>query len=927
MSNRAKLKFLSPLIFIMGIIFGQSTEYYYHKNPGSTFAGEPIHLSLMLLQNQQVSGGTLFYRPHGELSYLETPLKQDGMNWVGTIPKEQVTTAGIEYVIIMDMPFGAKLSAPLTDAPFDEPLEIRVSELRGTKTLGVKEPSFEGKVSADVLILSPNEGEFLRPEDVVIALSTFNSPNIDSIQFSAFIDGKDYTDHVLFEQNIFSLNPGELSIGLHTVQINFITTYGIEIEPIIWSFTVTKSMVNVVEQLLYSGKINSTASNNAASGSSINELELTGNVTGELSWIKGRFNFRKTSRESEFLQPLNRTTTSLYITDYLKLEFGDVYPAISPYLMDGKRVRGQLIDIHLPYLRLQTISGHLNETVQYQDFTNGGYTLLSDATVTDSTNFTKYYLSRTGYTFPREVNALRISVSLLNKFKAGIHILKAKDDKDKVLKTLPSHVKFTVDSLGQGIEMGDYTLTDFQSAILANGDSLVFNDRDWSGNTPEDNLVLGMDFESAMDNRKLLFQMGWNISMYNSDIWHGEMTLAEMDTTLDDSLDGMIGQTYNDDGSVGEGTITPIDTTSIPNPSDYKDIFTINTNMIPLFPIDIGAMEENKLAALVNMPSSAFYFRIKGHYSFNNLLIEYRQVGPQYKTLGNPYLTTNLREFNVNNRVSILDRKLSFVMGYQYKDNKISYTTLDPLKTTKYSFNITLVPGPGAPSIVANIQSSKRNNEIDSLTVDAGGNYLTDPREKTQSLNTLLSVNLPANFGAIYNNISISMNKIEYSDLLVAERRDDYFFSKTNSTTFSGNISTRFESPLKTNISFNQTSLLIPYRGETEEILTKEMVWRSVGLSGQYGLFENKLQLTSGMDVLSSEGDSGNTNLYGGSLGASLHIIKNLSLNFTSNIRLNHSSFYKTDGIDNNSNGEIDEFGEAYSVNTSGALLTLGYKF
>ena len=670
MLNHQKYVYIFWLIILVTTISAQSTEYYYHKNPGNAIEGEAIDLSIMLLQDQPVSQGSIYFRPIGELSYQEIHLLKDGLSWYGNIPKEQVLPTGIEYVIILDLPFGAKLSAPLNNDPFEDPLTISVRKNYVQKEFGQSKKISKSKIISDVLILSPEPGSFIRPEDVVIAVSTFNSPNIDSTKYTVLIDGENFSDFAILEQNILSVAPNELDIGLHTVQLNFITTYGIEIEPIIWSFTITKSMVNVVEQLLYKGNINSLASNNSASGSSINEAEINGKLSAELSWVKGRVNFRKTSRESDFLQPLNRTTTSLFITDYLKIEYGDVYPSLSPYIIDGKRIRGQLIDIHLPFFRLQTISGKLNETVQYQDYTNGGYTLLGEATVTDSTNFTKYFMSRTGYTFPREVNAVKLSFSMFNKIKAGLHVMKAKDDKDKVSKSISADIEFTVDSLGYGIEAGNYTFNSFDSAVLAQGDTIIFPDNNWSGNSPEDNLVLGFDFESAMDNRKLLFQMGWNMSFYNTDIWNDEMTLAEMDTTLDDSLDGFIGQVYNDDGSIGEGSISPIDTLSIPNPSDYKDIFTINTNMIPLFPIDIGAMEENKIAALVNMPSSAFFFRLKGHYSFNNLLVEYRQVGPQYKSLGNPYLTTNIREFNLNNRISVLERKLSVVFGYLYKDNK-----------------------------------------------------------------------------------------------------------------------------------------------------------------------------------------------------------------------------------------------------------------
>ena len=448
MFNRQKYLYIFWLIILVSTISAQSTEYFYHKNPGNSTEGDAVELSIMLLKDQPVSQGSIFFRPIGELSYQEIHLRQDGLSWYGEIPKEQVLSPGIEYVIIMDMPYGAKLSAPLNNDPFDAPLTISVRKKITQKEFGQINKISKSKVISDVLVLSPEAGSFIRPEDVVIAVSTFNSPNIDSTKYTVLIDGKDFSDFAILEQNILSVTPNDLDIGLHTVQLNFITTYGIEIEPIIWSFTITKSMVNVVEQLLYKGNINSLASNNSASGSSINEAEINGKLSAELSWIKGRVNFRKTSRESEFLQPLNRTTTSLFITDYLKIEYGDVYPSISPYIIDGKRIRGQLIDIHLPFFRLQTISGKLNETVQYQDYTNGGYTLLGDATVTDSTNFTKYYMSRTGYTFPREVNVIKLSFSMFNKIKAGLHVMKAKDDKNKVSKSISDKIEFSVDSLG-----------------------------------------------------------------------------------------------------------------------------------------------------------------------------------------------------------------------------------------------------------------------------------------------------------------------------------------------------------------------------------------------------------------------------------------------------------------------------------------------
>ena len=70
-----------------------------------------------------------------------------------------------------------------------------------------------------------------------------------------------------------------------------------------------------------------------------------------------------------------------------------------------------------------------------------------------------------------------------------------------------------------------------------------------------------------------------------------------------------------------------------------------------------------------------------------------------------------------------------FVVGYQYRDNKLSDLIANPVVTKTFSLNTTLVPGPGAPSIVANIQSIGKTNGIDSIDTDKYGNFLRENRK------------------------------------------------------------------------------------------------------------------------------------------------------------------------------------------------------
>jgi hypothetical protein len=353
----------------------------------------------------------------------------------------------------------------------------------------------------------------------------------------------------------------------------------------------------------------------------------------------------------------------------------------------------------------------------------------------------------------------------------------------------------------------------------------------------------------------------------------------------------------------------------------YKDIFTVHPlYMSPIVPIDPIVYGKSKFRAVMNMPSSAYFLRMKGSYSFNNLLIEYRQLGSQYKSFGNPYLTNNIREFTLNDRLSLLGRRLMMVAGYKYRDNKLSELIANPIATKTVSFNTTLVPGPGAPSIVMNIQSIGRTNGIDSIDTDQYGNYLGDSREDSQALNIMGSVNIPGNIGSVSTTMSINVNSISYKDNLASEREVDFLFQKAETQSISATFSTRFKFPLKTSTSFNRTQLFIPYMDES--------AWTSISTSAQYSLFKNRLRIRGGLDFMTN-GETGksSTNLYGGKIGGDWDILNKLTLTFNSSIRMNDIKLYKTDESDNDDDGKVDESGENWTINSSGFNLTLGYRF
>ena len=917
---------LTSFLYLFCRAYPQSNNQYFHANPGHVLAGQEVMISQLMFIDDPIVSGMVYFRTKGEMSFQEIMMYYDGGSWVGVIPGNRITEPGIEYVTILNKRDGGQIALPNKSDPFSNPLEINVTrkqmedetdvQLSGQKK---KKRKLSGQyVDADILILSPEDGSLNRVDEIVISASLFNAPRVDQSDYKVLLDGQDLTDLSILSGDVLSLVPnGDLDVGLHTIQLLFKTTFGVDVTPVEWSFNVNKPTVNISESFRYKGSLNAKTSSSSASSITINQNEFSGKIDGELSWVKARYSMRKSSRESIFLQPLNRSTLSFQFTDYLKVDFGDIYPSISPFILDGKRLKGRHIHLDMRWLDFHLVNGKFTRAIQYQNKVNGAYELLTNDTVFDSTARYTFKLSRKGYTFPQDVIAGRLALSLFKVFKGGIHFLKAKDDIDGVNKTAPGSSLFKMDTtLYSNYKLDEYSYKQFVDSLARHGDTLIIPTKNWNNGTPKENLAFGFDLETALDNRKLLFQFAWNMSLTNTNIWAGIANSDSLDLMMDTLSDGLIMEKY-DILTLGE------------NIEKYENIFTIHPRyMTPILPIDPNEFNENPFRAIINMPASAFYFRMKGNYSFNNLLVEYRQIGSEYKSFGNPYLTNNTREFIINDRLSALGRRLMMVVGYKYKDNNLSETVANPVKTNTLSFNTTLVPGPGAPSIVLNIQSIGRNNSIDSLDLDIYGNFLSDRRENSRALNVMASVNIPGNFGKLSTTTSINANLISYADNLASERRNDFLFQKTETQSISVIISSRFQIPLRTSMSFNTTKLLIPYLDESDMPAKEESKWTSMSATAQYSVFQKKLRLRGGLDLMTNgKTDDSSIKLYGGKIGGDYDILDKLTLSINSSIRMNDIKSYTTDKSDNDNDGTVDESNENWSVNSSGFYITLGYRF
>ena len=891
----------------------------HHIPPENSSAGESVTLIAALFSDVRVIEAKLFIRETNSLNFTEEELNFSGSTWKFTIQSDRITQTGLEYAIIFRLDDGSTLAFPRGD-PLKNPYNLVIGPpLKSDRSFGRRESFFidgVGFEKKDFLVLSPEPGSIIIPGDEVIAVSFFNIPDIDTTSIKIKLDGVDFTSLASIGGGIISLIPGELNPGPHSIIVESKTKYNEQIRPLTWIFNTAAGEMSILDAINYNGKFDGRLSSQASEAQAINYSEVNGKFNVDINWAGFKGSARLSTRDNPYVQSLNRFSGNLFFGKYLNIYTGDYYPSISPFLIDGRRVRGMGIDIDLKWVKLQSVSGELNRPVQRKFGIDGGLVLMKNQTAVDSaTGNPVFYLERSGYTFTRNITAMRLSSELFSRFKLGIHYLKAKDDVGSVnmdMEKMDDYGTFFVDSTAYNsflieIPTENYTYDEFSQVVQENGGLVNLSDSKWSYRNPEDNLVVGFDLGAIMDKRRLDFNFSWNMSLFNRDIWDGPMSFEEMDIALDDSVDGVIGRQYDEFGNVIQNGL--VETKDMPDPLALKDLFTMNINMTPLVPIDVISYEDHPFATVVNMPSSAFNFKLAGNYALSKFIVEYRQVGPEFVSLGNPFLASNIREFILLNRIThLFDSKLLITTGFKHRDNKILKTVANPLNTNTITFNLSFLPGAGAPSYVLNFQSIGKDNEKEEL--DKVGDSDVDNRQDTRTTNVLLSINYPITFRSIKHNFVLNYNRMINTDKLAGQRMTGYFFPGSDSKSITLSLASRFQSPLRTMLNVSLMDLFIPSLDYEGNVIKNTITWKTLGVNGKYALQDNKINLTGGLSYIKNESLTTVSSVIDLRGGADYKLRQDFSLSFSGQLQI-----------------VVNETAKETKLNRSGILISFRYNF
>ena len=800
------MKKLFLLIFLMSLVYSQAIL---HSPVEEGTEQTPILIEAFIdLPDYEIKKVTLFFREKGEVKYIESSMFRIDMEYLGEIPANFVQIRGVEYFLVVDTYDMGFIGLPNVN-PTSNPFRVEINKKKkfdNNKLLSEFNP--------DYTILNPEPNSEVILEDMFISLSYFQMDNIDPKKTKILINNEDVTNRVNFRYNHFVYYPDELNTGLKNVKVVLVDDFGIEYNPIEWSFTVINKEDISFFNFKQSGKVKTDYSSSTIDTTSFSENTIDFIYNAKFDWLDFRANTHISSLENSLDQPKNRFFAD-FRSEFFRLRLGDVYPSFGENFIKRNRVRGIDFNFNAEKYSINFVSGEINRATQGRAFSESMLItdILVDSTYNDDGTFSNldnpsFSINRDNYAFSRNLTALQIKFPIKGNMNLKFNILKSKDNISSVYRDVPNAViklpsllnnyvqntdhlfssdsTFTtyqdttflengeIDTIAEVpdtsvisyieysklknnyLEVFNNTLTgeqciDSNGNIIDNlnnqidcensggtwivsglcyesdengeevvnenilieancidGDGLIrrwvpffeiniLNDQ-WTGVSPKDNFVIGSEFESFFDRERLRFNIGFSFSLLNENTWDPVLTYASLDTLGGDPEDGSIA---------GYEIPENLDF------SQYESIFQSGINQVPLLPLDIISGQSN-LLKIFTMPSLAYYFSLEGDYYGHKLAYKFKQIGPEYNSLGNLYLQRDIREQTLSDKIGLLDNKLYINLKYKLLEEGISFENQEKGKTNKFDILINFSPGAGLARLSSAIGYQNRTNGVTS---------------------------------------------------------------------------------------------------------------------------------------------------------------------------------------------------------------------
>ena len=348
------------LTIILSNIFSQNIIHDYDN---VVYPNMPLLIEIKIDKfDLAVDRVNLYYRSPLQQNYFELELISFQKEYYsGNIPISSLDGDYIEYLIIAELKNGGIISFP-NDNPFENPIKIKVEKDNNDQILSQNQSS--GNIKSNALILSPIQNSRVNIDDVLIALSFFSVSNLDKSEVIIYFDDEDVSSDAIIEQDLLTYVPKDISPGLHTVRVNMKNIFGINFEPIEWSFELISSYAKSTESSFNkSGKLSSDFYQSSLEDNIISYSTYNADIKGGWDWLKIKSKVKISSLESELQQTKNRLSIG-FSTPFLNLGLGDVNPKFNQYVLNGSRIRGLNMNIETKYFQLNYIQGELARAIQ-----------------------------------------------------------------------------------------------------------------------------------------------------------------------------------------------------------------------------------------------------------------------------------------------------------------------------------------------------------------------------------------------------------------------------------------------------------------------------------------------------------------------------------------------------------------------------------
>ena len=708
--NRS-LVFLVAVVCLISAAFltaqAQVSSVIVRVNAPIVSQNQPLPISVEFTPSGNVERVLLRYRGFGESEYRQQEMLMAGNSATATIAAQYVLPPYVEYYTQVLLSNGRSETYPIENAE-STPLKATVKPV---------DPK-----SLEVRVLSPEQGETVANEDLVVAISLFYaSENVNKKGTKLFLNGIDVTAQAIFSDDVILYSPATfprpLSLGVQFLRVELYDGSGGLYHTIESNFSLsTAAAIAAEESRLRFGVNGSAEFRNEDVGATKNTF-LRGQLQAAGTYKSLNFgsNIFITNEEKSDRQPQDRFLAYGDL-DILKVQLGDAFPKFPTNIVSGKRVRGVSASLLLKFFNVDFAYG---ETMRSIDGMSLRDTTFADTNAVKSRTSNTLQKSGLQYsifqpgTFSRSFMAIRPSFGSGENFQLGFTYMNSKDK---------------VESIKYGL-------------------------------TPQENLVAGTDVLIAFDDQRFRIDGQASLSLTNRDITKGNFTDADYDL-LAGKNDKSLTAAQQADRQKTSDDLKKI--------GDFGGKFiTINENLFPLNPVGRG------------LPGVAYDGALSLNYLNNFIRAQYYQRGAAYLSFGNEFLQADIQGLALSDRIRMFQNRVLVSLSYEQRQDNTAETKVATTKYGNVNGSLTVFPAADLPSLTLGYGILTRSSDAN-LKDSLQKLYAADDQTSRISL----QINYDFTLGA-RQNLSLGANLSDKKDNLPAnlnrgeQKNNSYFGSLT----------------------------------------------------------------------------------------------------------------------------------------------------